>query len=50
MARLEGVWKLQQHRSDADRAGLIAGYAAEPDAEAQAVGRIMAELERDRTS
>jgi len=50
VARLEGVWKLQQHRSDADRAGLIAGYAAEPDAEARAVGRIMSELERDRTS
>jgi len=48
VARFEGVWKLQQHRSDADRAGLVAGFASEPDAEARAVGQIMAGLERDR--
>lgn len=27
--RLEGTWKLNQHRSDADRAGMIAGLGAE---------------------
>ncbi len=46
--RLEGIWKMQQHRSDADRAGLIAGYAAETDPAARAVGDVMTALERSR--
>ncbi len=46
--RLEGVWKMQQHRSDADRAGLIAGYAAETDPAARAVGDVMHRLEQSR--
>jgi transcriptional regulator len=48
VSKLEGVWKLQQHRSDADRAGLIAGYASEADPAARKVGEIMSALEQTR--
>jgi transcriptional regulator len=48
VSKLEGVWKLQQHRSDADRAGLIAGYASEADPAARKVGEVMSALEQTR--
>lgn len=34
IARIEGKWKVSQNRSDADRAGVIAGLRDEPDADA----------------
>ena len=39
--RLEGSWKLNQHRTDADQAGAIDGLAAEADPVAQALGKVM---------
>ena len=48
VTRMEGVWKMQQHRSQADRAGLIKGFAAESDPAARAVGQVMTELEQTR--
>jgi transcriptional regulator len=48
VARMEGVWKMQQQRSDSDRAGLIAGFAAEADPAARAVGQVMSALEQSR--
>ena len=45
--RVDAAWKMQQHRNDADRAGMIAGLSADPaGAEAAAV---MRELERERS-
>ncbi len=48
--RMEGAWKMQQHRTATDRAGLIAGLCADARGDANAVGRIMAALEQDRRS
>jgi transcriptional regulator len=42
---LEGVWKLNQHRSDADRAGNIAGFEARGDAGSGALAAVMREIE-----
>ena len=41
IARVEAKWKLSQNRSDADRAGTVAGLAAEPEPRAQAVADAM---------
>lgn len=43
---LVGKWKISQNRDEADRAGVAAGLAAEPDAPASAAGWTMAELVR----
>ncbi len=50
VARLEGAWKLIQHRPEGDRSGAAAGLSASPRAGDQAVGRIMHELEAARRS
>ena len=39
--RIEGVRKLSQNRDDADRAGVIAGLAAEPSHQARTVAELM---------
>lgn len=46
VARVEGAWKLIQHRSEGDRLGTIAGLEAEPGG--RAVAAAMRELEADR--
>lgn len=46
--RLEGAWKLNQHRPEDDRLGTIAGLAAGPDADARAIAAAMGEAERHR--
>jgi len=43
--RLEGKWKMNQNRSQADRAGTLAGLSASPKPEDQAVAAIMRTLE-----
>lgn len=39
--RLDGSWKLNQHKSDGDRAGVQAGLSNEPDAGARAISALM---------
>ena len=46
--RIEGSWKLNQHKSDADRAGVVSGLAAEERAGAHAVSAQMKALEAAR--
>lgn len=46
--RLEGSWKLNQHKSDADRAGVQAGLAGAADAGSQAISALMREREQAR--
>jgi transcriptional regulator len=48
VSRLEGAWKMQQHRTPADRQGLIDGLAASDDAAARSVASIMEALEKSR--
>ena len=47
--RLEGAWKMIQHRSEADRLGTIAGLSQSDDPGAGAVAGIMRDLEAGRT-
>lgn len=47
--RLEGSWKLNQHKSDGDKRGVTAGLAEEDDANARAVGALMRGLGDDQT-
>ena len=47
--RLEGSWKLNQHKSDGDRAGVQSGLAAEADTNARAISALMRGLESGRT-
>lgn len=46
--RLEGAWKMAQHKPQADRLGAAAGLAASGDPASRAVGAVMAQLERER--
>ncbi len=46
--RLEGTWKMIQHRSDGDRLGTAAGLAASPRAGDRIVGELMRQLEAAR--
>ncbi len=46
--RLEGSWKLNQHKSEGDRAGVQSGLAAEADSNAQAISALMRGLESGR--
>lgn len=39
--RLEGSWKLNQHKSEADRAGVIAGLGAATDEDSRAISTLM---------
>ena len=48
VARMEGSWKMIQHRPDGDRRGTIAGLAASPRAGDRAVAAVMGALERAR--
>lgn len=48
VARVEGAWKMIQHRSEGDRLGSIAGLEAEPHG--HAVAQVMRELERSRSA
>jgi len=47
VGRIEGVWKMIQHRSEGDRLGTVAGLEAEPGG--KAVAEAMRELEAART-
>lgn len=49
LTSLEGVWKLNQHRSDADRQGMIAGLDGREDAGSRELAAIMREVEAART-
>ncbi len=46
--RLEGSWKLNQHKSEGDRLGVQSGLSAEPNADAQSISTLMQLLERER--
>ena len=48
IARVEGAWKMIQHRSEGDRLGTIEGLEAEPHG--RAVANVMCELERSRNA
>ena len=49
--RLEGVWKLNQHRSEADQVGMAEGLASTGQPGAAAIGELVrAELDRARSS
>jgi transcriptional regulator len=48
VSRLEGAWKMAQHRSPADRRGLIEGLAHSDDTAAHAVASVMEALEKPR--
>jgi transcriptional regulator len=48
IAHIEGVWKMNQHRSDADREGTIDGLSERDDLGAQAVAGIMREIEQEK--
>lgn len=50
VASLEGVWKVNQHRSDADREGMIEGLDARADAGSRELAAIMRGIEAARTS
>lgn len=47
--RLEGSWKLNQHKSDGDRTGVQSGLSTEKDTDAQAISALMRGLESGRT-
>ena len=46
--RLEGSWKMAQHKPEADRRGAIAGLAASSDPAEREVGALMATIEASR--
>lgn len=46
--RLEGAWKMMQHKPERDRLGSIAGLEGESDAASRAVADIMRRLEAER--
>jgi transcriptional regulator len=46
--RLDGSWKLNQHKSEGDRLGVQSGLSAEADADANLVAALMRELESAR--
>jgi transcriptional regulator len=45
---LEGVWKLNQHRAEGDRHGMINGLAERTDDDAHALADLMREIERQK--
>lgn len=47
--RLEGAWKMAQHRPEGDRLGVIKGLAERGDAAAQSVALEMLRLENERS-
>jgi transcriptional regulator len=48
--RLEGSWKMIQHRPEGDRLGTIAGLENESDAASHAVADLMRRLEAERSA
>ena len=46
--RLEGSWKLNQHKSEGDRLSVLTGLSVEADADAKSVSALMRELENAR--
>jgi transcriptional regulator len=49
LTSIEGVWKLNQHRSEADRLGMIAGMDERGDADSREIAGIMREIEAARS-
>ncbi len=49
LTSLEGVWKLNQHRSEADRYGMMAGLDSREDADSRQLAAIMREVEAARS-
>ena len=47
--RLEGSWKLIQHKPEADRLGVIAGLSREPTEDARAIAELMRMAEAGRS-
>ena len=47
VGRIEGAWKMIQHRSEGDRLGTIAGLEAEPGG--KAVAEVMCEMDAARS-
>ena len=45
---LEGVWKLNQHRSEEDRQGMIDGLSAQEDGGSREIADIMRSVEAER--
>lgn len=48
--RLEGSWKLNQHKSDGDRAGVMSGLADEANPDARSIADLMQTLEDERSA
>jgi transcriptional regulator len=48
IATIEGVWKMNQHRSEADRHGMIAGLDARGEADSREIAALMRGLEAER--
>jgi transcriptional regulator len=43
VASLDGVWKLNQHRSEADQAGMVTGFGERQDQDSHALAALMRE-------
>jgi transcriptional regulator len=50
VASVDGVWKLNQHRSEEDRHGMIDGMAAREDEASQEIAEVMRKIEAERVS
>ena len=48
--RLEGGWKLNQHKSESDRAGVMAGLAGQHDQDSRSISALMGALDSARVS
>jgi transcriptional regulator len=48
ITQIEGVWKMNQHRSEADRHGTIGGLSEQEDPNARSVAEIMREIEQQK--
>ncbi|MFM9973418.1 MAG: FMN-binding negative transcriptional regulator [Beijerinckiaceae bacterium] len=47
---IEGVWKVNQHRSEADRLGMIDGMEARGDSDSAEIAAIMRKIETERST
>jgi transcriptional regulator len=47
---MEGVWKVNQHRSEADRLGMIDGMEARGDSDSQEIAAVMRKIEAERSA
>lgn len=48
--KLEGSWKLNQHKNEADRMGVMSGLSAEPDAQSLSISALMRGLENSASN